>query len=122
MRKHQVRFQSEIKSLYEEKDIIEQMILWVFASSQMLWPLLFENFLNNFSIFLMKIFLPHTYRTKKRYVKFQVHIFTHHEEMLGLVTDTLFLKPTVSAIICEKTTPNFYIFLNNFHSFQYLKN
>ena len=39
--------------------------------------------------------------------------------MLGLVTDTLSLKPTVSAIICEKTKPNFYIFLNNFHSFQY---
>ena len=76
-----------------------------FASSQTLWPLLFENFLNNskgFQHFLVKIYLPHTYHTRKCYVKFQVHIFTQHEEMLGLVTDTLSLKPTISAIICEK--------------------
>ena len=55
-----------------------------------------------FSFFLMKIYLHYTYHTRKRYVKFQVHIFTQHEEMLGLITDTLSLKPTVSAIICEK--------------------
>ena len=97
------------------------MILWVFAPSQTFWPLLLENFLNNlisFQYFLMKIYLHYTYHTRKRYVKFQVHIFTQHEEMLGLITDTLSLKPTVSAIICEKK-PNFYIFLNNFHSSQY---
>ena len=40
-----------------------------------------------------------TYYSRKRYVKFQVHIFSQHEEMLDLVTDTLSLKLTVSAII-----------------------
>ena len=45
--------------------------------------------------------------------------FTQHEEMLGLVTDSVSLEPTVSAIICEKTKPNFYIFFNNFYCFQY---
>ena len=68
------------------------MILWVFASSQTRWPLLFENLMNNlisFQYFLMKNYLLHTYHTRKRYLKFQVHIFTQHEEMSGLVTDTL---------------------------------
>ena len=81
------------------------MILWFFAPSQTFWPLLPENFLNNlisFQYFLMKIYLHSTWHTKKRCVKFQVHIFTQHEEMLGLVTDTLYLKQTVCAIICEK--------------------
>ena len=80
------------------------MILWFFDSPQTLWPLLLENFLNNlisFQYFLMKIYLHYTYHTRKCYVKFQVHIFTQHEEMLGLITDTLSVKPTVSAIICE---------------------
>ena len=65
-----------------------------------------ENFLNNlisFQYFLMKIYLNYIYHTRKRYVKFQVHIFTQHGEMFGLVTDTLALKPTVSAIIFEKS-------------------
>ena len=37
--------------------------------------------------------------------------------MLGLATDTLSMKPTFSAIIQERTKPNFYIFLNKFQSF-----
>ena len=42
-----------------------------------------------------------TYVCNKDYpVKFQVHIFTQHKEILGLVTDTL--QPVVFAIICEK--------------------
>ena len=98
------------------------MILWVFASSQTFLPLLFENFFNNlisFQYFFYENVLLPTYHTRKRYVKFQVRIFTQHEEMLGLVTYTLSLKPTVSTIIYENTKPNFYIFLNNFHSSQY---
>ena len=68
----------------------------------------------------MKIYLHYTYHTRKRYVKFQLHIFTQHEEMLDLITDTLSLKPTVSAIICEKKQNLiFTFFLNNFHSSQY---
>ena len=55
----------------------------------------------------MQIYLPYTYHTRKRNVKFQVHIFTQYEEMLGLITDTLSLKPTVSAIICEKNKTQF---------------
>ena len=37
--------------------------------------------------------------------------------MLGLITNTLSLKETVSAVIFEKTKHMFYIFLKNFHSF-----
>ena len=82
-----------------------KLILWVFAPSKTFWPLLLKKFLNNlisFQFFLMKIYLHYTYHTRKCYVKFHLHIFTRHEEMLGLITDTLSLKQTVSAIICEK--------------------
>ena len=79
-----------------------KLILWFFTSSQTLWALPLENFLNNlisFQYLLMKIHLTQTYNTRKRHVKFQVHIFTQHDEMLSLVTDFLSNKPTVSAII-----------------------
>ena len=62
----------------------------------------------------MKIYLHYTYHKRKRSVTFQVHIFTQHEEMLGLITDTLSLKPTVSAIICENNKTYFLHFSQYF--------
>ena len=119
MRKHHVKFQSDITSLHDEIwDIMEQTNFIVFCLSQTLWLLSLGVFLKNFiglKYFFTKVTLIQTYYTRRCNAKFRVHIFTQHEEMLVLITNT-FTLPTVSAMRTQNLILHFFL-LTVFNTF-----